>query len=255
MSDGFKSGGQLLNRVGEKDVIKIDNIESLYKTRSVYDVTKTKTKTIDDKNVSDKGVSTSTSAKHVEKAQKGIVNEKDVKNTPDEPKEQANRVEDSVKEDTELEKLVKSDEYKNFVSKELEEQCKLELKEDEYTCKYGSTEEITDDMMQKGVNDLELLRKIKGKGKQSYYITVTKNLQQAVDEALENERSLLKMLFEGIDETEDLIEAEEKNTDAKVVDSNIDSINLTGDQQQDAKIKDESKRKIKIILKKDKIEE
>lgn len=68
---------------------------------------------------------------------------------------------------------MKSDEYKNFVSKTLEEQCNLELKDDEHTCKYGSTEDITNDMMQKGVNDLELLRKIKNKGEQSYYLTVT----------------------------------------------------------------------------------
>jgi ribosomal protein S20 len=159
-----------------------------------------------------------------------------------------------VKEDTDLEKLVKSDEYRNFVNKTLEEQCKSELEADEHTCKYGSTEDITNEMMEKGVNDLELLRKIKNAGIQSYLVTVTKNLQTAVNEAIEEAKRLLKVLFEDADQTEDLAEAEEEATKEKVLNSNIDTTNITGDPKIDNGLKERAKKNVKVIIKKDKIE-
>jgi hypothetical protein len=149
---------------------------------------------------------------------------------------------------------VKSDEYKNFVSKTLEDQCNLELKDDEHTCKYGSTEDITNEMMEKGVNDLELLRKIKNAGIQSYLVTVTKNLQTAVNEALEDAKGLLKALFEDADQTEDLVEAEDEATKEKVLNSNIDTTNITGDPKIDNSLKEKAKKNVKVIIKKDKIE-
>lgn len=149
---------------------------------------------------------------------------------------------------------MKSDEYKSFVSKTLEDQCNLELKDDEHTCKYGSTEDITNEMMEKGVNDLELLRKIKNAGIQSYLVTVTKNLQTAVNEALEDAKGLLKALFEDADQTEDLVEAEDEATKEKVLNSNIDTTNITGDPKIDNSLKEKAKKNVKVIIKKDKIE-
>lgn len=259
-SKGFGTTDRMIdhNKVEEKDVIKIDNIESLYKKHSSYD----KELKIDVRDRASDGklpsVSSTSSTAKATQSQKvptrSTVTEKEAEKKEEEQKKPEEKKEVSVKEDTELEKLVKSDEYKSFVSKVLEEQCNLELKDDEHTCKYDSTEDITNDMMQKGVNDLELLRKIKNAGIQSYLVTVTKNLQTAVNEALEEAKGLLKALFEDADQTEDLVEAEDEATKEKVLNSNIDTTNITGDPKVDNSLKEKAKKNVKVIIKKDKIE-
>ena len=259
-SKGFGTTDRMIdhNKVEEKDVIKIDNIESLYKRHSSYD----KELKIDVRDRASDGKlptvsSTSFTAKATQSQKvptRSTVTEKEAEKKEEEQKKPEEKKEVSVKEDTELEKLVKSDEYKSFVSKVLEEQCNLELKDDEHTCKYGSTEDITNEMMEKGVNDLELLRKIKNAGIQSYLVTVTKNLQTAVNEALEEAKGLLKALFEDADQTEDLVEAEDEATKEKVLNSNIDTTNITGDPKVDNSLKEKAKKNVKVIIKKDKIE-
>ena len=259
-SKGFGTTDRMIdhNKVEEKDVIKIDNIESLYKRHSSYD----KELKIDVRDRASDGKlptvsSTSSTAKATQSEKvptRSTVTEKEAEKKEEEQKKPEKEKEVSVKEDTELEKLVKSDEYKSFVSKKLEEQCNLELKDDEHTCKYGSTEDITNDMMQKGVNDLELLRKIKNKGEQSYYLTVTQNLQQSVNETISREKNLLKILFEDVMEAEDIIEENDDRATEETLEASTARVNITGDPERDEQSKQRMKSGIKNILRFDKVE-
>ena len=251
-SKGFGTTKQLIdrNKVKVDDVIEIDNIESLYKTRSAYDQ---KQKHDYKERSSDNETSTT---KKDTKPQKS---KKQVKEEEEEIKKQEfqnteNKQEETVKDDTELEKLVKSQEYKDFITKTLEEQCNIELKEDEHTCKYSSTDEITDDMMKKGVNDLELLKKIKNKGEQSYYVTVTKDLKEAVNETISIEKNLLKLLFEDVVEVEDMIEEADEQKNEKALEVAVDCINVTGDEKKDTETKGRIKSGVKNLMKVDKVE-
>ncbi len=174
--------------------------------------------------------------------------------TEDDEKKDTKKDDVEIKEDTKLEKLVKTDEYKNFVNKTLQEQCNLELNDEEHSCVYKSTEDIANDMMENGVNDLDLLRKIKNAGAQSYYVTVTTNVKEAMDESLERQKDLLTKLFEDVGEIEDILEEEEETKKSKALDAAIDCINLTGDPKEDAKAKKNIKVGVRNVLKRDKVE-
>lgn len=220
-----KAFGAKGNKVSEKDVIKVPDINNLYKTKSAYGEL---TKSEKDK-----------------KAKEQLSEDEKVK----QPKQK--KEESSVKEDTPLEKLVKSEDYKKFVNETIEDECKKELNGEEYTCSYKSTEDITNEMMQDKINDLELLRKIKTGGTQGYCVTISKNLKNSLNESKEEE-NLLKLIFEDV---EDIIREQEEETEKKIQEDSANDTNITGDEKKDKAIQKDIKQQLQLLSQKDKIGE
>ena len=205
-------------------------------------------------------VKTATSGKN-EKSLGNIIKVTDIENVfkdkskYDNPNKNSRQVnEKQENQNNKLDELVKSQEYKDFISKTLTEEFNTgvnstEFKNKENSYEYDFTEKIVTEIQKLGVKDLELLTKIKNSSKQAYCVILKKNLKNFLNEELNIESNLLKLLFENNDTAESILATEENNILEKIISNAIDNINITEDEKQNKEIQEETKEKIRKLIK------
>jgi len=218
------------NKVTEKDVIKIDDIQNKYKQKSAYE------KSDDTKEKSNKTTTTSTSSSRSRPVSESIImNEQDLEDAGN--KEQQ-------------EKDTKRQEVEEFIGKELENQVKKELGDEqvEYGFKkvddYIKTENFKDKL-----NDTKISNQLKKDAKNVLYLEITKEIKQKVDESVSKEqiRKMVNIIFEEM--VNDLGITTEAEETKKEIQNAIQVLNPDENPERNEEIHDTLNKKVETAQK------